>query len=47
MKDGFVYGYVYEEIKVQSMYNPTTKYVIRCGDVSWGEMETLSPLFMF
>lgn len=39
-----VYGEVFDEIKVQSMHSPTTKYVIRCGNVSWSKNGNYKPV---
>jgi hypothetical protein len=41
---GIVYGEVFDEIKVQSMHSPTTKYVIRCGNVSWSKNADFRPV---
>ncbi|GIM29314.1 hypothetical protein CPJCM30710_19800 [Clostridium polyendosporum] len=44
MSESVVYGKVYDEIKVQSMHSSTTKYVVRCGDVSWGRDGNYKPV---
>lgn len=44
MSEGIVYGEIYDEIKVQSMHSSTTKYVVRCGNVSWGKDGNFKPV---
>ncbi|MBB6215064.1 hypothetical protein HNQ80_001153 [Anaerosolibacter carboniphilus] len=42
-KGSVVYGEVFQEICIQSMHSPTTKYVVRCGNVSWGKNGHFKP----
>lgn len=44
MAEGIVYGKIYDEIKLQSMHSATTKYVVRCGDVSWSKNGHFKPV---